>query len=73
MNYDQNIFSGEVKAISSFNEKGAFDILGTHTNLISIIKEKITIYIDKKEEKEFKINKGIIYCLDNQVKVFLGV
>ena len=45
------LFQGEVMAVSSFNDKGPFDILPQHANFISIIKKHVVLHLAKKQEK----------------------
>ena len=64
-------FQGDVFALSSYNEKGLFDILPYHENFISLVKEKIVLH-DKGEQKEMKINTGLLKANGNKVNVYLG-
>ena len=41
---DRVLFEGEVKAFSSFNERGTFDILYSHANFISLIRKNCVIH-----------------------------
>lgn len=67
------LFQGEVKAISSFNDKGPFDILPQHANFISIIKKNIVIHVSTKEKKQIELESGILKVRDNNVEVYLGI
>lgn len=66
-------FDGVVKAITSSNEKGIFDILPSHENFISIITTEIILHLKDNQEKKVKIEKGIIKTLDDKVQIFLGI
>lgn len=65
-------FEGDVFAISSFNEKGLFDVLPLHENFISLIKEKIILH-NNGEEKQIKIDSGLLKTNGNKVNVYLGI
>lgn len=67
------IFEGYVKALSSVNDRGLFDILPFHTNFISIIKEKIIIHKEDGTKEEIPIDAGVLKQLNNTVQVFLGI
>lgn len=67
------MFEGNAQTVSSVNDKGLFDILPNHANFISIIKEKVTIYIDKNQKREFNIDRGIVRLYKNTVFIFLGI
>lgn len=67
------VFEGNVIALSSYNDNGPFDILPMHANFISIVKNKIIIYENKKTVKEFKLDNAILKASNNNVKVFLGI
>ncbi len=65
-------YEGDIFALSSYNEKGLFDILPFHENFISLIKDKIILH-DKGMQKEMKINNGLLKTNGNKVSVYLGV
>jgi F0F1-type ATP synthase epsilon subunit len=65
------IFKGDVKTISSFNEKGPFDVLPQHENFISIIKDNIVVGLENGK-KEFNFKEGIMRVSENTVKIFVG-
>lgn len=67
------LFQGEVEAISSFNDKGPFDILPRHANFISIIKKHVIIHLAKEEEKRIELGSGILKVRDNNVEIYLGI
>lgn len=67
------IFEGYVKALTSINDRGLFDILPFHTNFISIIKEKIIIHKEDGTKQEIPIDAGVLKQLNNTVQVFLGI
>lgn len=67
------LFQGEIKAVSSFNDKGPFDILPQHANFISIIKKHLVIHLRTKEKKRIELESGILKVRDNNVEVYLGI
>lgn len=67
------VFEGEVKALSSFNENGLFDILPMHENFISMIREKVVVYPLSGEKQEVEIEKGVLKVIANEVHIFLGI
>ena len=66
-------FNDKVKAITSFNEKGIFDVLPRHENFISVIKDKIIIHTKDGKDKEMKIDNGVLKVYENEVHIFLGI
>ena len=66
-------FNDYVKAITSFNEKGIFDILPQHENFISVIKDKIIIHAKDGIDKEMKIDNGVLKVQENEAHIFLGI
>lgn len=66
-------FNDRVRAITSFNEKGIFDILPQHENFISVIKDKIIIHTTDGKDKEMKIDNGVLKVHENEVHIFLGL
>lgn len=70
-NKERIIFDGPVNALSSYNDVGLFDVLPLHENFISLIKDKIILH-NNNQEKEFKINTGLLWVRENKVDVYLG-
>ena len=70
---DKTFFNNRVKAISSFNEKGPFDILPQHANFISIIKDSVILHKETGEKEEIKIDGGVVRVFENHVNIFIGV
>lgn len=70
---EELVFSGEIEAITSLNDKGKFDILPLHANFISIIKETLHIYPKDKDKKEMKIDSGVLRINQGKVEIFLGI
>ena len=66
-------FNDRVRAITSFNEKGIFDILPQHENFISVIKDKIIIHTTDGKDKEMKIDNGVLKVHENEANIFLGL
>jgi len=66
------LYKGEAQAVSSVNEEGLFDILPGHTSFISLIRDKVVIYVGKGR-KEIDLDKGVVRCRNNEVKVFVGL
>lgn len=67
------VIDEQVKAVSSINEKGIFDVLPQHENFISIIKETITVHKASGEKNELKINQGVIKVYENEALIYLDV
>lgn len=65
------VFRGLVDSVTAISDKGAFDILPIHENLISIIKEKVIIRV-KDKSQEFMLKTGILKVEENVVHVFLS-
>jgi F0F1-type ATP synthase epsilon subunit len=66
-------FDGEVKNISSVNDKGKFDVLGYHANFISLINDYIIIRKRDGSEEKVNFDKAVMKVKDNLVEVYLGV
>ena len=65
-------FEGKVKAISSKNLLGNFDILPDHANFISLIFNTLIVHApDRKINYQFI--RGILEVSRNKVKIFLGL
>lgn len=66
------VLEEDVRALSSYNEVGIFDVLPLHTNFISLIRKKLVLHTDK-ENKEMDIGIGLIRVADDLIHVYLGL
>ncbi len=66
-------FNEKVKAMTSYNDKGIFDILPEHENFISVIKNKIIIHMLDGKDREMKIDTGVLKVYANEIHIFLGL
>ena len=67
------VYQGKIKALSSINEKGRFDILPMHSNFISIVKDYIILHERQGSQKEFKLRRGVLRLVNNQISIFIGL
>lgn len=67
------VFKGRVDSISSVNDEGPFDILASHANFISIIKDKLVLNLEGKKKKEIPLELGIVRHFENKTRIYLGV
>lgn len=67
------IFEGEVKAISSKNKIGFFDILPQHANFITLIEENLQVIRSPQKKQNFPVKTGLLKTWENEVSVFLDV
>jgi len=67
------VFDGYLRAVSSRNSKGVFDILPQHTNFVSMITDKVVLHKQDGRKDELRVTNGVIVVENNQVKIFLGV
>jgi F0F1-type ATP synthase epsilon subunit len=68
------VFDGDVASVTSFNDKGRFDVLPSHANFISLIEKSLVIRgSDKKDEKELTFDVALMRVVDNNIEVYLGV
>ena len=72
-NKDNSTIEEEVKAVSSFNESGPFDLLPLHENFISIIKDKLIIHKKDGSAKEITLERGVLKIFENEISIFLGI
>jgi len=68
---DKPGFKGFAKSISSFDEKGPFDVLPAHENFVTDFYKKIEIVPYQGEKIVYEEAKGILEISDNVARVFL--
>ena len=67
------LFEGKIESLTSFNDKGEFDVLPMHTNFISIIHKEMKIRDKGEVVKSIELKTGILTVRDNSIEVFLGI
>jgi F0F1-type ATP synthase epsilon subunit len=67
------VFKGGVEALSSSNEVGRFDLLPYHANFITIIKDSLVIRPSRGPTQTLPVTRGVLYCYNNNVTVYLGI
>lgn len=70
---DGILFEGDIKSLTSYNDKGKFDILAFHANFISIIYKSVKIVDQKGNSKEMVIEKALLRNKQNYLEIYLGV
>lgn len=72
-NRQRTVYQGEVKAVTSENEKGVFDVLPQHANFISIIKNNIILHHSKRKKQKIPIKLAILKVWENQISIYLDI
>lgn len=67
------LYQGEGEAVSSFNDKGPFDILPMHANFICLIHESVTVHISSSEEKTIPVQSGVVKVKKDIIEIYLGI
>lgn len=69
----KNYYEGEAFSISGENETGAFDILPTHHNFITLLTPSELIIRSPRGDQRIQISGGIMHVKADKVIVFLDV
>lgn len=64
------IFEDYARYVTSHNDKGEFDILPSHANFISLIKNKIIIGKVDGDIQTWDIDHGILRVISNKVEIY---
>lgn len=71
-NKDGTLFEGVAQALTSYNEKGIFDVLPMHENFISVVRDFIRIHASSGKSQDIKITTGVLKVFQNKVNVYIG-
>lgn len=71
-NRDIVLFKDKVKSVTSYNERGVFDILPKHENFISLVKNNVIIHKTNNENHEIKIDNGVVRVYENNVYFYIN-
>jgi hypothetical protein len=72
-NRRQVIFNDDIKALTSKNDTGVFDILPEHSNFISVLKDEITLHKLDGTKQIIPLKNGIIKVKDTGVKCYIDL
>ena len=68
------VWEGEAYSVTSENSDGRFDILGMHSNFITLIRDvPIKVVQVDGEEKEYIFKQSVILVTDNNIKIFADI
>ena len=67
------LFEGEVRAITSYNDAGEFDVLPFHENFISLIKRYLKIFPKVGEEINIQLKIGVLKVKSGKVDIYIGI
>lgn len=72
-NREKIIIQRNAKSVTSYSDKGAFDILPQHANFITLIKKSITIVYSDGKKEVFPIENGVMKVASNEVYIYVGI
>lgn len=67
------VFEGNIKALSSFNQVGPFDVLPAHANFISLIEKALILHNIDGTKREIKLDIALMRVIENKIEVYLGI
>ena len=70
---DGDLFIGQVKTVTSVNDKGKFDVLSYHANFISLIRDYIEYKGADDKVGKIPIRDAVMRVNSNKVDVFIGL
>ena len=72
LNREETLFRDKANAVTSYNEKGIFDILPQHENFISLIRQSLIIHKNNTPDLEIKIENGLIKVYKDSVSCYVN-
>lgn len=70
---DKVLYQGNIKALTSVNDAGRFDVLPLHSNFISIIRDFLILHESDNKNKEMKFREGVLKVFGDDISIFLGI
>ncbi len=70
---EATLYQGEVRALTSHNAVGQFDILPEHANFISLIEKAIIVHELSGKKREIRFDVALLKIVQNKVEIYLGV
>jgi F-type H+-transporting ATPase subunit epsilon len=69
---EKEIFAGQIKSVKVPGSDGSFEILQNHAPIVSALsKGEVRIVESTGEKKSFKIQKGFIEVIKNEVSILV--
>ena len=72
-NRERIFFNDKASSVSSFNDRGPFDVLPQHANFLSLISKAVIIDKGLPTEKFINTDSGVLNASRDVVKVYLGL
>lgn len=69
---DRIVREDKVRAVSSVNDRGVFDVLPMHVNFVSLIRDLVVLHKDSGEER-IKIDSALMHVFQDRVTIYLGL
>jgi len=66
-------YQGDVKAITSHNPAGTFDVLPRHINFITVVRDKLVLHQANGSKMELNIDNGVMRVCEDKVEIYLEV
>lgn len=70
---EQVIWEGEADAVTSENSQGTFDVLPGHVNFVTIIDKKKLLIHRLDGDREFPLERAVVYVRENLVTVYTNL
>lgn len=67
------IFEGDVTSVTSYNDKGRFDVLSLHSNFISLIQKNIVVRDGNKIVQNLDIDIALLRVKENSAEIYIGI
>lgn len=67
------VYQGKIENLTSFNDKGEFDVLSHHANFITLVADVMILRLLDGSRKEIKVDNGVMRVFGDKIDVFLGV
>ena len=67
------VYQGQALALTTWNDKGVFDVLPTHSHFISLIHKKLDIIKPDGKTLSVPIVKAILKVFQGEARIYMGV
>lgn len=70
---DRIYLEGDVRSVTSYNDKGVFDVLPMHANFISLIKQAIVVHKFGHTKETFFVTTGVMKVKGNKITCYVDL
>jgi F0F1-type ATP synthase epsilon subunit len=67
------LYKGASYSVTSYSDKGFFDVLPQHANMVSLIKDFVVVDKGMASQQDFSLERGVLTVYSDNVQIYVGI